>query len=541
MVLGYEQPVDIPVQSIYNTDMMKTYLGALQRDYEQGVKQFNDFRDKYGDFISPIDGASEEYYNTGVGSVMNVYDSLRNQGIDPIRSVEGRGALIRAINGVDRAKLARIRQSSENATTYLKAVQDAKKNNDFDPLLEGISIAQSRGEDPFKYTEQDLIDLGNNPFKGYDSSQLWNRLGPEQDFDVATYWKPTLSAVKPETEEKDGYFYTGVKLDKLKNAVLPQLDRFLSTGRGASEYRNAMAEYVAQHPEETDPSKIDAGARDLLATQIASPYVTNDAPTPTESTRQRYSRSGGGYRGGGGSGTYDYNDSPINLIQLANDEAASQISAGSTLQTLTNDLDNGTGVYSNIKQALTKEGKEYSAKEAFARQSTASLRSYDLAFSKNKTIVDIKRGHKIALWPRVNEVLLNRAQDAGWLADAYAKSGLGGLYISKTSGGIKFKASNKIYSPNNLLAKMCGAEGTTRKVEKPEDYAISGQSYVGYADGAFHRYFLFYNVNNPDDTVWVDSGRIQSTMSTQGRLLQAHNMRGMGGGAFKNDAPFNNQ
>ena len=76
---------------------------------------------------------------------MNVYDSLRNQGIDPIRSVEGRGALIRAINGVDRAKLARIRQSSENATTYLKAVQDAKKNNDFDPLLEGISIAQSRG------------------------------------------------------------------------------------------------------------------------------------------------------------------------------------------------------------------------------------------------------------------------------------------------------------------------------------------------------------------------------------------------------------
>ena len=179
MVLGYEQPVDIPVQSIYNTDMMKTYLGALQRDYEQGVKEFNDFRDKYGDFISPIDGASEEYYNTGVGSVMNVYDSLRNQGIDPIRSVEGRGALIRAINGVDRAKLARIRQSSENATTYLKAVQDAKKNNDFDPLLEGISIAQSRGEDPFKYTEQDLIDLGNNPFKGYDSSQLWNRLGPE--------------------------------------------------------------------------------------------------------------------------------------------------------------------------------------------------------------------------------------------------------------------------------------------------------------------------------------------------------------------------
>ena len=540
MVLGYEQPVDIPVQSIYNTDMMKTYLGALQRDYEQGVKEFNDFRDKYGDFISPIDGASEEYYNTGVGSVMNVYDSLRNQGIDPIRSVEGRGALIRAINGVDRAKLARIRQSSENATTYLKAVQDAKKNNDFDPLLEGISIAQSRGEDPFKYTEQDLIDLGNNPFKGYDSSQLWNRLGPEQDFDVATYWKPTLSAVKPETEEKDGYFYSGVKLDKLKNAVLPQLDRFLSTGRGASEYRNAMAEYVAKHPEETDPAKVDAGARDLLATQIASPYVTNDAPTPTEATRSRYSRSGGGYRGGGNNNPYDYDDSPINLIQLANDESASLISPGSTLQTLTNDLNNGTGIYSGIKQKIVSEGKKYSAKDAFARQSKASLSYYGLSVGKDG-IIRNKQRKRPALWGEVNNALLNRAEDNGWLADAYAKSGLGGLYISKSSGGIKFKGSSKTYSPNNLLSKMCGFAGKTRRVEKPEDYAITGQSYVGYTDGAFHRYFLFYNVNNPDDTVWVDSGRIQSTMSTQGRVLQAHNIKGIGGGTFKNDAPFNNQ
>lgn len=37
MVLGYEKPVDIPVMSIYDKDMMKTYLGALQRDYEQGL------------------------------------------------------------------------------------------------------------------------------------------------------------------------------------------------------------------------------------------------------------------------------------------------------------------------------------------------------------------------------------------------------------------------------------------------------------------------------------------------------------------------
>ena len=30
MILGYEQPVDIPVMSIYDKDMLKMYLGALQ-------------------------------------------------------------------------------------------------------------------------------------------------------------------------------------------------------------------------------------------------------------------------------------------------------------------------------------------------------------------------------------------------------------------------------------------------------------------------------------------------------------------------------
>lgn len=39
MILGYEQPVDIPVMSIYDKDMMKMYLNALREDYNQGVKE----------------------------------------------------------------------------------------------------------------------------------------------------------------------------------------------------------------------------------------------------------------------------------------------------------------------------------------------------------------------------------------------------------------------------------------------------------------------------------------------------------------------
>ena len=185
--------------------MMKTYLGALQRDYEQGVKEFNDFRDKYGDFVSPIEGASEEYYNTGVGSVMNVYDNLRNQGIDPIRSVEGRGALMRAINNVDRAKLARMRQSAETVGKYLDNVQKAKAAKTFDPVLEGIAL-RSAGFDP----EGNLTDeqLGNNPLAGFDNNQLWTRVGPEQKLDIVSYFNDKFSKVPLRTKEfvdSDGF------------------------------------------------------------------------------------------------------------------------------------------------------------------------------------------------------------------------------------------------------------------------------------------------------------------------------------------------
>ena len=29
MILGYEQPIDIPMMSMYDKDMMRLYLGAL--------------------------------------------------------------------------------------------------------------------------------------------------------------------------------------------------------------------------------------------------------------------------------------------------------------------------------------------------------------------------------------------------------------------------------------------------------------------------------------------------------------------------------
>ena len=37
MILGYEKPVEITPMSMYDTDMMKTYLMALKDDYDKAV------------------------------------------------------------------------------------------------------------------------------------------------------------------------------------------------------------------------------------------------------------------------------------------------------------------------------------------------------------------------------------------------------------------------------------------------------------------------------------------------------------------------
>lgn len=63
MILGYEQPVDIPVMSMYDNDMLKMYLGALKSDYDEGLKEQQEFNKMASEFYSPIDKDNESWYN----------------------------------------------------------------------------------------------------------------------------------------------------------------------------------------------------------------------------------------------------------------------------------------------------------------------------------------------------------------------------------------------------------------------------------------------------------------------------------------------
>lgn len=242
MILGYEQPVDIPMMSMYDKDMMKMYLGALQRDYEQGVADQKEFINKYGDFISPIAGASEAYYNEGVGKVMNVYNQLLDQGIDPIRSIQGRAALSRAMNSVDRAKMATIKESAKNREEYNKAVAQAKLAGKYDPELENIALRQA----------------GIDPTQPWDHNKLWDRTAPEYYTSFSDTWAPIMKAVPKTTKEtvdpKTGikYHTEGVFEENLKPIVDLNYDRWANTPSGQLQLKQIKDVLRPQYPNDTE-------------------------------------------------------------------------------------------------------------------------------------------------------------------------------------------------------------------------------------------------------------------------------------------------
>ena len=134
MILGYEQPVDIPVMSIYDKDMMKMYLGALQQDYKEGLEEQKEFNKMAADFYSPSDVDNQNWYNI---TAKPLQDYL-NQNPDAIRSVEGRAWIRNFINSRPYAQMATMRQSAETLKKYKDLASKLKAAGKFSQDLERI-------------------------------------------------------------------------------------------------------------------------------------------------------------------------------------------------------------------------------------------------------------------------------------------------------------------------------------------------------------------------------------------------------------------
>lgn len=138
MILGYEQPVDIPVMSIYDKDMAKMYINALREDYKDAIAKTDQFMKEYGDFIGASDADTQYYYENTIGGL----DKLMS---DPnlIRSQEGRGMIEQYIRSRPYGNLAKIKATARNVELFNQAKRQMIQNGTYND-----EMARMLGEDP---------------------------------------------------------------------------------------------------------------------------------------------------------------------------------------------------------------------------------------------------------------------------------------------------------------------------------------------------------------------------------------------------------
>lgn len=225
MTYGYEEPVIMPTMSVYDTSLAQAYIAGLREQYNQQKEDMKEFMKQYQDFRSDIAGANEEYHNETTGRINNALNLMISNGIDPLRSAEGRAAISRLIYTTNTKKLKDLEQQKENYDMYRKALAEGIANGTVDEKAENFFLEQ-----------QNLLRRDENgkiiPFTAMDGDQVrrWDRLAPtkyQSLHDLTATEFDKLQAEEMLQSDKPGYIKKGVSeasMDAATDASMRLLD-----------------------------------------------------------------------------------------------------------------------------------------------------------------------------------------------------------------------------------------------------------------------------------------------------------------------------
>lgn len=229
---GYEYAPVTPM-SIYDDRMMLATVAAAKDMYDKAEKKLDDFYEKYGDFYSPIANDMQTYHDMTVGKIQNVINDMYKNGIDPLRSAEGRQILNKAIRSIDTNTLGAIKENAKLKEKYIDTYRTLQAqglvNEDYEDWIMG-----TRGYNDF----QTVGDDGK--------IRMWDRPSPSQYKDVAALSNHYVKNLKPVTLSTDPHTYTKVMgyeksiTDQAADAYIQQIESSES-----GKYQKALAEQRA--------------------------------------------------------------------------------------------------------------------------------------------------------------------------------------------------------------------------------------------------------------------------------------------------------
>lgn len=273
MIYGQDQAVRYPVKDLYDTGMMNLYISAIKDEYERGIKEQDEFISKYGDFVSPFQKDVENWDRLTMDPIIEAYDYLQKNGIDPLRSQEGRALLADIRRKVPREKLSMLRQSAAAGQEYLSNRAKLQAAGQYNPEFEQFL-------------------LGDRTFEGQDtlSQGMWDRTAPTEFKGLRTLTDPWFKNRTAKYKgTKGGYDYYGYDVNDMKTATNDQIQAFLGNDYGRYYYDQALkVAQASRQPGESDESVrkraqeilindiVDVNRDYLLEDRKANPYAMAD-------------------------------------------------------------------------------------------------------------------------------------------------------------------------------------------------------------------------------------------------------------------------
>lgn len=144
MVYAYDKWGVLPTMDIYDTGMMRAAVAVAKDMYEKGEQRIKDFNTAYGDFMSPF-AKDMERYGQMVGNVRDTINNLYANGIDPLRSAEGRAVVSRLVNSINPAEFNMMKANAKTGYAYLDAAQKLRSQGKYSEAQELFDIVRNGG------------------------------------------------------------------------------------------------------------------------------------------------------------------------------------------------------------------------------------------------------------------------------------------------------------------------------------------------------------------------------------------------------------
>ena len=132
----YDEPVAVPIIDLLDSNMMSQYISAAREQYNQAVQDQKEFAKEFGELYVPNANINKQFYEQTRGAVNKGLDYLYQNGIDPIRSAEGRAYIAKIIRERPYAEIANLKAQNQSMKTYQRYRAEAMRNGTYDPDFE---------------------------------------------------------------------------------------------------------------------------------------------------------------------------------------------------------------------------------------------------------------------------------------------------------------------------------------------------------------------------------------------------------------------